>query len=141
MEKLAPLPRGPTAMMRRLPLFLACALLSAATVAAADEPPQPSQPIARAPAAGSDLPGLGSPAAQILSQSDEYRLGLMIARELRDQNALIEDPEVSEYINGVGQRLASQSPEGGRHFQYFVIKDPVINAFAVPGGFVFVNEG
>jgi predicted Zn-dependent protease len=128
-------------MMRRLALFLACTVLGAATLAAADGPPQPNQPILRAPAAGSDLPDLGSPASQILSQSDEYRLGLMIARELRDQNALIEDPEVSEYINGVGQRLASQSAEGGRHFQYFVIKDPAINAFAVPGGFVFVNEG
>src|SRR5256886_7334168 len=49
--------------------------------------------------------------------------------------------EVSEYVNGVGLRLASQSAEGGRGFQYFVIKDPAINAFAVPGGFVFINAG
>ncbi|MBV9697787.1 MAG: M48 family metalloprotease, partial [Gammaproteobacteria bacterium] len=79
--------------------------------------------------------------AAVLSQSDEYRLGAMVAKELRDQNALLEDPEVSEYINTVGLRLASQSTEGGKNFQYFVIKDPVINAFAVPGGFVFINAG
>ena len=128
-------------MMRRLLALLACGLLGAATVVAADEPPTSPQPIRRAPNAGSDLPDMGSPSAVILSQSDEYRLGAMVAKELRDQNALIEDPEISEYINGVGQRLASQSPEGGRNFQYFVIKDTTINAFAVPGGYVFINAG
>jgi beta-barrel assembly-enhancing protease len=129
-------------MMRRLPLLLATTLLSAAALVSAGEPPPASnQPVLSPPPAGSDLPDMGSPAATILSQTDEYRLGAMIARELRDQNALVEDPEVSEYMNGVGQRLAAQSAEGGRHFQYFVIKDPGINAFAVPGGFVFVNEG
>jgi len=137
MEKLAA-PRAVQSAMRRLPLLLVT-VLAAATVASADPPAR--QPILSAPPAGSDLPDMGSPASTILSQSDEFRLGAMIARELRDQNALVEDPEVSEYMNGVGQRLAAQSAEGGRHFQYFVIKDPGINAFAVPGGFVFVNEG
>ncbi len=126
--------------MRRLTIFLTTCLLAAGTVASAD-PPATSQPLLNTPTAGSDLPELGSPASAVLSQSDEYRLGAMVTKELRDQNALIEDPEVSEYVNGVGQRLAAQSSEGGRHFQYFVIKDPVINAFAVPGGFVFINAG
>jgi predicted Zn-dependent protease len=127
-------------MMRRLTLFLATALAAAATLAAAESPPA-SQPLLSAPTAGSELPELGSPASAVLTQSDEYRLGAMVTKELRDQNALIEDPEVSEYINSVGLRLASQSAEGGRHFQYFVIKDTAINAFAVPGGFVFINAG
>ena len=46
MEKLARLLRGPMAMMRRLPLFLAVSLLSAATLASAGEPP-PNQPVLR----------------------------------------------------------------------------------------------
>ena len=126
--------------MRRLLPALAAALLSLAGVAFADDPP--STPLTLStPAAGSDLPDMGSPAAAVLSRSDEYRLGAMVAHQLRDQNALLEDPEVSEYVNGVGLRLASQSAEGGRGFQYFVIKDPAINAFAVPGGFVFINAG
>lgn len=142
MEKLATALRGPTAMMRRLPLFFATVLMSATTLVAAGEPVAPtSQPLLNPPPAGSDLPDMGSPAQEILSQSDEYRLGAMVARQLRDENALIEDPEISEYINGVGWRLAAQSAEGGRHFQYYVIKDPEINAFAVPGGYVFINEG
>src|SRR5262249_40206609 len=124
----------------RLPLLLATALLTGATLVAAAAPPS-SQPILNAPPAGSDLPDMGSPAAAILSQSDEYRLGAMVAKQLRDQSAILEDPEISEYINTVGMRLASQSAEGGRNFQYFVIKDTQINAFAVPGGFVFINAG
>jgi predicted Zn-dependent protease len=97
--------------------------------------------ILSAPAAGSDLPDMGSPTTMILSQSDEYRLGAMVTRELRDQNALIEDPEVNEYMQTIGQRLAAQSAMGGRDFHFFVIKDDAINAFAVPGGCVFVFQG
>src|SRR6516164_8679024 len=113
-------------MMRHFFVFLATALLAAGTVASAEQPAT-SLPLLNAPVAGSDLPDMGSPAAAVLSQSDEY--------------PLIEDPEVSEYINSVGMRLASQSAEGGRYFQYFVIKDTAINAFAVPGGFIFINAG
>jgi beta-barrel assembly-enhancing protease len=65
----------------------------------------------------------------------------MVAHELREQNALLEDPEVSEYINGIGQRLASQSAMGGEYFHYFVVNDTEINAFAVSGGYVFINAG
>jgi len=130
-------------MRRRLPIALAATLLTVATFASADEPPAPSptQTILPPPASGTDLPDLGSPAATYLSKADEYRLGAMVAHELREQNDLIEDPEVSEYINGIGQRLASQSVMGGQDFHYFTIKDATINAFAVSGGFVFINGG
>jgi predicted Zn-dependent protease len=129
-------------MMRRLTVLLASAVLVAANLVAAAEPPSSNtQPIRRAPASGSDLPDLGSPSAAVLSQTDEYRLGAMVAKELRDQNGLLEDPEVSEYINGIGQRLASQSAMGGQNFHYFVVRDTSINAFAVTGGYVFINAG
>ena len=128
--------------MRRLILFVATALLTAGTLAAAAaDPSANAQPIRTAPAAGSDLPDLGSPAATILSKTDEYRLGAMVAHELRQQNGLLEDPEVSEYINNIGERLASQSAMGGGDFHYFVVKDTSINAFAVSGGYVFINAG
>jgi beta-barrel assembly-enhancing protease len=139
-------------MRRRLPLVLAVGFLAAATVASATEPTSPIQPISLTPpsptqtilpppASGTDLPDLGSPAAAYLSKAEEYQLGAMVAHELRDMNELIEDPEVNEYINGIGQRLASQSAMGGEYFHYFVIKDTTINAFAVSGGFVFINAG
>src|SRR2546423_3421622 len=119
-------------MRRPLPALVA-ALLSVVSFAFADEP-APTPMTLGAPAAGSDLPDMGSPAAAVLSHTDEYRLGAMVAHQLRDQNALLEDPELSEYLQSVGLRLASQSADGGRGFQVFVIKDSSINAFAVPGG-------
>ena len=88
-----------------------------------------------------DLPDIGSPASATISLEDEYRIGRMIVRGLRDQDQVLEDPEVSEYIQAVGLRLSSQAQEGAHQFQYFVVKDPTINAFALPGGFVGVNSG
>jgi beta-barrel assembly-enhancing protease len=128
--------------MRALFLVLLTALTTGATVASAVEP-VPSAPMTAdlPPSVISDLPDMGSPAGAVLSQSDEYRLGAMVVKQIRDQNGLIEDPEIGEYIQSIGSRLAAQSPNGGRDFHYFVVKDPAINAFAVPGGFVFVNYG
>jgi beta-barrel assembly-enhancing protease len=87
------------------------------------------------------LPDLGSPEAAIISHDEERQLGYSIVQELRDQNALLEDPEISEYVNSIGDRLAAQSPDGAEGFQFFIVKDSAINAFAVPGGFVFINYG
>src|SRR5438105_12720886 len=122
---------GQSPNMRRLLPALVAALLTVASVAFADDPPS-TQPILSAPAAGSDLPDMGSPAAAVLSHTDEYRLGAMVAHQLRDQNALLEDPEVSEYLQSVGLRLAWQSTDGGRGTQLFVLNDPTFNAYPVP---------
>jgi predicted Zn-dependent protease len=127
--------------MRPYLIVLLSGLLTSATVGFAGEPPMPSTRVLTGPTAGSDLPDMGSPAETSLSRSDEFRLGAMVAKELRDQNVLIEDPEVSEYINDIGKRLASQSEMGGEYFHYFVIRDTTINAFAVTGGYVFFNAG
>ncbi|HLY53267.1 MAG TPA: M48 family metalloprotease, partial [Steroidobacteraceae bacterium] len=112
-----------------------------ATIAAAQQPPVSNPMDLTGPTAGSDLPDLGSPAETLLSKTDEFRLGAMVAKQLRDQNELLEDPEISEYLTSVEQRLAAQSAEGGRGFQSFMVKDNSINAFAVPGGYLFVNSG
>ncbi len=127
--------------MRRLLVLLVTAVLSSATLAFAGEPPMRTGRDLTGPTPGSDLPDMGSPSETVLSKSDEFRLGAMVAKEIRDQNGLIEDPEVSEYINDIGKRLASQSEMGGQYFHYFVIKDTSINAFAVTGGYVFINGG
>ena len=67
--------------MHRLLPVLATALVSVATAAAAQEPH--TSPLSMSsPATGSDLPDMGSPAAAVLSQGDEYRLGAMVASRL-----------------------------------------------------------
>lgn len=140
--------------MRCLILSLLTAATFMATVASAVEPvqPPPLSVIDAAPPPSplandlpsqvmNELPDMGSPEQAIISHTEERQLGYSIVQQLRDQNALLEDPEISEYVNSIGDRLAAQSPDGADGFQFFVVKDSAINAFAVPGGFVFINYG
>src|SRR5512139_2764790 len=87
------------------------------------------------------LPEMGTAAQETLSVDDENRLGRMVMREVRESGALLEDPEVGEYIQSLGLRLSSQAQDGGRAFNFFVIRDNAINAFALPGGYVGVHSG
>ncbi len=91
--------------------------------------------------ASADLPDIGTPASTTLSLADEYKIGLMIVRSLRDAGQIVEDPEINEYLQSVGMRLASQAHEGAHRFTFFAIRDSSINAFALPGGFIGVNAG
>jgi predicted Zn-dependent protease len=91
--------------------------------------------------ADSDLPELGSAANAAITLEDEYGAGLMYLRQMREANVILEDPEVEEYIQDIGHRLSSHAEEGQHQFTYFVIKDPTLNAFAIPGGFIFMNSG
>jgi beta-barrel assembly-enhancing protease len=139
--------------MRRLTLSLLAAFTLCVTAASAVEPVRPPPaaldaapppvpiPSDLPPEVTSELPDMGSPEAAIISHSEERQLGYMMVQQLREQNALLEDPEISEYINSIGDRLAAQSTDGAAGFQYFVVKDSAINAFAIPGGFIFVNYG
>ena len=123
-------------MTRSLLLVFLTAATTVMTAAVADTPHSPPSS-----SASSELPDLGSPAQAIVSRDEELQYGAMVAKQLRDQNGLIEDPEVSEYLNSIGTKLAAQSPDGGRGFQFFAVKDGDINAFAVTGGYVFINYG
>jgi predicted Zn-dependent protease len=99
-------------------------------------------PGAFAQAAGGDLPDIGSPASSALSLDDEYRIGLQVMRQLRDEGQIIEDPEATEYLNALGSRIVAQaSGDSAQRFQFFFVRDDSINAFALPGGFIGVNYG
>ena len=89
-----------------------------------------------------DLPDIGSPANSVLTQGEEYQIGAMVVRNLRAEGQIIEDPEVTEYVQSLGSRIASQaSGDSGQRFQFFVVRDDSFNAFALPGGFIGVNYG
>ncbi|MFI4890735.1 MAG: M48 family metalloprotease [Steroidobacterales bacterium] len=120
-------------MPRRSPsAFLAATALGAALAIAW---------ISGVDAAENDLPELGSPANAAISLEDEYGAGLMMVRTLRESGQILEDPEVTEYMQDIGHRLSSRAEEGQHQFSYFIVRDPAINAFAVPGGFIAVNSG
>ncbi len=88
-----------------------------------------------------DLPDLGSPATAAVSLDDEYRAGLGWFAQMRQSGNVLEDPEISDYIQQIGHSLSSHAEEGQHQFFYFVVKDPVVNAFAMPGGFIAINSG
>ncbi len=90
---------------------------------------------------GSELPDIGTPASTTLSLADEYKIGLMIVRGLREAGQIVEDPEINEYLQSLGMRLASQAHEGAHRFTFFAVRDSSVNAFALPGGFIGVNAG
>ena len=92
-------------------------------------------------AVASQLPNMGSPENAMLSRSDEYQIGLMAMHQLRGQGLILEDPELTDYIQNLGSRLASQARDDDQNFQYFIIRSPEINAFATFGGFICVNSG
>ena len=90
--------------------------------------------------AQSTLPDLGSVGDLELSPQMERRLGESIVREMRRDPQFIDDPELSEYLGTIGARL-SQAMGARQDFEFFGVRDPTINAFALPGGFVGVHTG
>ncbi len=89
-----------------------------------------------------DLPDMGSPASSVITLDDEYRIGLQVVRQLREEGQIVEDPEATEYLQALGSRLVAQATgDSGQKFQFFFVKDGGINAFALPGGFIGVNYG
>ena len=88
------------------------------------------------------LPDLGSAGDAVLSPQMERRIGESIVRDIRFREpSYLEDPEVADYLAGLGERLAQATP-GTRHdFEFFVLRDHTLNAFALPGGFVGVHTG
>ncbi|NNC76600.1 MAG: M48 family metallopeptidase [Woeseiaceae bacterium] len=94
--------------------------------------------------AGADdiqLPDMGSPADAVLSKSDEQRFGRSIMAQIRKSGAVVEDPLVNEYINDIGFKIAAQANDGSHNFNFFVVDDHRINAFALPGGHIGVHSG
>ncbi|HEX6124979.1 MAG TPA: M48 family metallopeptidase [Pyrinomonadaceae bacterium] len=74
------------------------------------------------------------------SQEKEVALGRQLAMEVEQQAKLVEDPIVTEYINRVGQNVVLHS-DAKIPFTIKVIDSDEVNAFALPGGFFFVNKG
>jgi beta-barrel assembly-enhancing protease len=70
----------------------------------------------------------------------EIAMGKQLAGEVQRQAKLMDDPIITEYVNRVGQNLARNS-DAKVPFTFQVIDDPTLNAFALPGGYVFVNSG
>ncbi|MGQ0701368.1 MAG: M48 family metalloprotease [Panacagrimonas sp.] len=132
--------------MRRLPaLALAAASLLVGTWVAvsAQEVALPSTPLDYSTGVPRELnlPQIGDPADAALSPAEEARLGAQVVSQLYAYEYLLEDPQLVEYLTATGWRLAAASGTRPAHLEFFVVKDPRINAFALPGGFMGFNAG
>ncbi len=88
-----------------------------------------------------DLPDIGESSGGVLSAEQDRRMGEAFMREMRQRLTLLDDAEVSDYMQALGYRIASHSGDPARDFHFFVVQDPNINAFAGPGGYIGVNSG
>ena len=93
------------------------------------------------PVSASNLPDIGNSAELLMSPEDEKRIGLEFMRQVRHQLKLEDDVSSNEYIQNLGNKLASQIDTRDQTFTFFIISNPTINAFAGPGGFIGVHTG
>src|SRR5215469_16101345 len=74
------------------------------------------------------------------SVEKEIALGKQLAEEVARQAKIVDDPIIAEYVNRLGQNLARHS-DAKVPFSFKVIEDDKLNAFALPGGYIFVHTG
>lgn len=87
------------------------------------------------------LPDIGDSSSAAFSKADEEHFGQEMMRSIRRSGHLLEDGEVDAYIRQLGYRLVSAAGHPARDFHFFVVSEPSINAFAMPGGYIGVHTG
>lgn len=98
--------------------------------------------LAAPPAFPDELPELGDVASSEFSLATERRIGQQIMSQIRwREPSYLDDPDIEAYINQLGSRLVAVSDDPGFGFTFFVVADPAINAFAMPGGYIGVHTG
>ncbi len=88
-----------------------------------------------------ELPELGDVSRTTITLQQERQLGESIMRQIRASPLYLDDPEVTDYINALGYRLVANAPNVEQQFEFFVIEDKTVNAFALPGAFIGVHTG
>ena len=87
------------------------------------------------------LPDLGDVSQTVFTPLDEQYIGDQIMREVAASDEVLQDIEVIDYLNTLGNKLAAASPDKQQKFNFFVVQDNSINAFAMPGGIIGVHTG
>jgi predicted Zn-dependent protease len=86
-------------------------------------------------------PVSGQPEVTLISSEQEKQLGQEEAKKVEQQMGLVEDPVLTGYLDALGQRLAEQSPRKDVSYRFHVVEMEEPNAFALPGGDVYVSRG
>lgn len=81
------------------------------------------------------------PESEAMSLSEEKELGRKMLELIRQKMTLVEDGEIVAYVQSVGNRIVKQVGTTPYEYQFFVVDAPIPNAFAVPGGYIFLYRG
>jgi predicted Zn-dependent protease len=77
----------------------------------------------------------------MMSEAQEVNVGNQADREVKQQYALYNVNELAKYVEQVGQKLAKQSHRGGLEYRFTLLDSAEVNAFALPGGHVYITRG
>jgi predicted Zn-dependent protease len=81
------------------------------------------------------------PMACSVSEDEEQQLGDSYAREIEAQVPLVADPAATQYLRELGEELARVADDRERRWRFNIVDAPEVNAFAIPGGHIYVNRG
>ena len=76
-----------------------------------------------------------------ISQQQEVPMGVEYAQQINAQLPIVQDPELNRYVNVLGDSIARLTSRRDLDWHFFIVDAKDVNAFAVPGGFVYVNRG
>ncbi|WP_180128341.1 M48 family metalloprotease [Rhodoferax sp. BLA1] len=86
-------------------------------------------------------PVTGQTERSVMSEQDELAEGAKAHQQVLQEYGVVKDPKVQAYVNNLGQRLAKLSHRDQLTWHFTVLDSPEINAFALPGGYVYVTRG
>ena len=115
-------------MTRRTALALPALLLGGALLAG------PIASCARNPVTGKNE-------LSLVSEGQEIEMGRQASQEVAQTIGFVDDPELQAYVAGIGKRMAAKSERPALPWEFHVVNDASVNAFALPGGFIYVTRG
>src|SRR5918993_3967267 len=86
-------------------------------------------------------PATGKREFSLMSEAQEIDLGKNMDGEIRREMGIYSDPELQRYVETVGMRLARASQRPNLPWHFTVVDEPAINAFALPGGYIYLTRG
>ncbi len=87
------------------------------------------------------LPELGDSSGAHLTTAQERKLGQAFMRYVRASTTLVADPMLNGYLQALGDKLTSRGGMGSGNYTFFLVDNPMINAFAGPGGYIGIHTG
>lgn len=86
-------------------------------------------------------PATGASQLSFISTEQEARMGAAEHEKVIKIYGLVEDRDISAYVNRVGQKVAAHTEREDVTYKFYVLDTPVVNAFALPGGYVYITRG